>query len=305
MPNAVNTKPVYPEFVVRSVCLVDRCNYQLMKRLASCFYPPISTRFKVRKSSRTLKTVWALSVRFGFCKKNGEAKCCWDTTFPKSICAQLTNDPLVLFFRWRIIEFGSIYKRKKYRLLVEEGQNQPEWNDAFFPSGRLLLRPGERDLSDSRRDIMLKNKVDKSQRKGWNRNTRAAEDFARFYQIDWIHFVDMLFPFSNWPCLLQLKMGDTEEPQTKRAREDKEKEEEETPLPKGWEKRLSRSSGRQFYWYLTIHSDREYYFNAYTGRAQWERPTHSAEEDTKLPDKVQCLHILVKHTGSRRPRCIL
>lgn len=47
--------------------------------------------------------------------------------------------------------------------------------------------------------------------------------------------------------------------------------------------------------------EREYYLNVYTGRSQWDRPTHDAEEDTKLPKKVQCLHILVKHAGSRKP----
>jgi len=64
---------------------------------------------------------------------------------------------------------------------------------------------------------------------------------------------------------------------------------EEAPLPKGWEKRMSRSS------------DREYYFNVYTGKSVWERPSQSAEEDVKVPAKIQCLHILVKHSGSRRP----
>jgi NIMA-interacting peptidyl-prolyl cis-trans isomerase 1 len=47
--------------------------------------------------------------------------------------------------------------------------------------------------------------------------------------------------------------------------------------------------------------DREYYLNVYTGRSQWDRPIHDAEEDTKLPKKVQCLHILVKHSKSRNP----
>lgn len=47
-------------------------------------------------------------------------------------------------------------------------------------------------------------------------------------------------------------MADGEdEPQVKRSRDDSEegesKKEEETPLPKGWEKRMSRSSGKHFY----------------------------------------------------------
>ncbi|CAD5235300.1 unnamed protein product [Bursaphelenchus xylophilus] len=84
------------------------------------------------------------------------------------------------------------------------------------------------------------------------------------------------------------------EPDAKKSRtdlEDKSTESEEVlkPLPAGWEKRMSRSNNK------------EYYLNVYTGRSQWDRPTRPAEEDTKLPDKVQCLHILVKHAGSRRP----
>jgi len=48
--------------------------------------------------------------------------------------------------------------------------------------------------------------------------------------------------------------------------------------------------------------DREYYFNVYTGKSQWHRPTKDAEEDTKIPEKVHCFHILVKHEGSRNPK---
>ncbi|KAI6243195.1 Peptidyl-prolyl cis-trans isomerase [Aphelenchoides fujianensis] len=66
-------------------------------------------------------------------------------------------------------------------------------------------------------------------------------------------------------------------------------ESDDTPLPAGWEKRMSGSPMK------------EYYLNVYTGRSQWDRPTHAAEDDTKLPKSVQCLHILVKHEGSRRP----
>jgi NIMA-interacting peptidyl-prolyl cis-trans isomerase 1 len=60
----------------------------------------------------------------------------------------------------------------------------------------------------------------------------------------------------------------------------------EQPLPKGWEKRLSRSSGR------------EYYFNTITHKSVWERPSKDATEE---PSKVRCYHILVKHAGSRNP----
>ena len=65
---------------------------------------------------------------------------------------------------------------------------------------------------------------------------------------------------------------------------------EEKPLPKGWEKRLSRSSGREFY------------FNVFTQRSQWDRPTKDAGEVAKEPQKVHCFHILVKHEGSRNPK---
>jgi len=64
----------------------------------------------------------------------------------------------------------------------------------------------------------------------------------------------------------------------------------EIQLPKGWEKRMSRSSSR------------EYYFNVFTGKSQWNRPTKNAEEDTKIPEKVHCYHILVKHENSRNTK---
>ncbi|KAL3117952.1 hypothetical protein niasHT_005195 [Heterodera trifolii] len=71
-------------------------------------------------------------------------------------------------------------------------------------------------------------------------------------------------------------------------------EEEETvvehPLPKGWEKRMSRSSGR------------EYYFNVFSQKSQWERPTRDAEDTAKKPETVHCYHILVKHERSRNPK---
>lgn len=38
------------------------------------------------------------------------------------------------------------------------------------------------------------------------------------------------------------------------------------------------------------------------GRSQWERPSSEAKPmDKDAPSKVQCLHILVKHEGSRNP----
>ncbi|CAG0883063.1 unnamed protein product [Cyprideis torosa] len=65
--------------------------------------------------------------------------------------------------------------------------------------------------------------------------------------------------------------------------DDKEK------LPDGWEKRVSRSMGR------------EYYLNMHTNESQWERPTEPAKKASGSLDKVQCSHLLVKHRDSRRP----
>ncbi|XP_062866758.1 peptidyl-prolyl cis-trans isomerase NIMA-interacting 1 [Trichomycterus rosablanca] len=57
-------------------------------------------------------------------------------------------------------------------------------------------------------------------------------------------------------------------------------------LPPGWEKRMSRSSGRV------------YYFNHSTNASQWERPSAG---DGAPVEKVRCSHLLVKHNQSRRP----
>uniref|UniRef100_A0A1I8BEJ8 Peptidylprolyl isomerase n=1 Tax=Meloidogyne hapla TaxID=6305 RepID=A0A1I8BEJ8_MELHA len=64
----------------------------------------------------------------------------------------------------------------------------------------------------------------------------------------------------------------------------KQENQTEHPLPKGWEKRLSRSSGFLF-----------------KSKSQWDRPIKDAEELAKEPSKVRCFHILVKHEGSRNP----
>lgn len=61
---------------------------------------------------------------------------------------------------------------------------------------------------------------------------------------------------------------------------------DEENLPAGWEKRMSRSSGRV------------YFFNHNTHASQWERPTGDGRGE---PDKVRCSHLLVKHNQSRRP----
>ena len=47
------------------------------------------------------------------------------------------------------------------------------------------------------------------------------------------------------------------------------------------------------------HHGKAYFVNNVTGATQWDIPTESASAgDDK---KVQCLHILKKHAGSRRP----
>uniref|UniRef100_A0A8C7JGA1 Peptidyl-prolyl cis-trans isomerase n=1 Tax=Oncorhynchus kisutch TaxID=8019 RepID=A0A8C7JGA1_ONCKI len=63
---------------------------------------------------------------------------------------------------------------------------------------------------------------------------------------------------------------------------------EDEKLPSGWEKRMSRSSSRV------------YYFNHITNASQWERPVGSGDGSGE-PDKVRCSHLLVKHSQSRRP----
>uniref|UniRef100_A0A673TXK5 Peptidyl-prolyl cis-trans isomerase n=1 Tax=Suricata suricatta TaxID=37032 RepID=A0A673TXK5_SURSU len=68
---------------------------------------------------------------------------------------------------------------------------------------------------------------------------------------------------------------------------------DEEKLPPGWEKRMSRSSGRV------------YYFNHITNASQWERPSGNSSSGGKNgqgePTRVRCSHLLVKHSQSRRP----
>mgnify|MGYP005991608929 CR=1 FL=1 len=59
-------------------------------------------------------------------------------------------------------------------------------------------------------------------------------------------------------------------------------------LPEGWSQRLSKS-----------HHGRAYFVNKYTGATTWDVPTRPASAGDD--QKVQCLHILKKHAGSRRP----
>ncbi|EDV92462.1 putative peptidyl-prolyl cis-trans isomerase dodo [Drosophila grimshawi] len=66
-------------------------------------------------------------------------------------------------------------------------------------------------------------------------------------------------------------------------------------LPEGWEKRTSRSTGMS------------YYLNVHTKESQWDQPTEPAKKaggsgsSGDGSSEVQCLHLLVKHKGSRRP----
>ncbi|XP_071096273.1 uncharacterized protein [Haliotis cracherodii] len=58
-------------------------------------------------------------------------------------------------------------------------------------------------------------------------------------------------------------------------------------IPEGWEKRTSRSSGK------------DYYLNIYTKESQWDPPSEPAK---KMSAKtVRASHLLVKHCESRRP----
>lgn len=60
----------------------------------------------------------------------------------------------------------------------------------------------------------------------------------------------------------------------------------EDDLPPGWRQRVSRSTGKT------------YYYNETTNESRWQRPTGSEDEPVT---QVRCRHILVKHRGSRRP----
>ncbi|CAG9558367.1 unnamed protein product [Danaus chrysippus] len=66
----------------------------------------------------------------------------------------------------------------------------------------------------------------------------------------------------------------------------------EDTLPEGWEARKSRSTGMT------------YYLNMHTKKSQWDKPDEPAplvDEGDDTPSQVQCSHLLVKHSGSRRP----
>lgn len=68
----------------------------------------------------------------------------------------------------------------------------------------------------------------------------------------------------------------------------------ETGLPGPWTVRYSRSKKR------------EYFFNPENKESQWEAPEGSDEDKLHKymelhPLRVRCLHLLIKHAGSRRP----
>lgn len=58
-------------------------------------------------------------------------------------------------------------------------------------------------------------------------------------------------------------------------------------LPSGWTSKQSKS-----------HDGKTYYINSLTGETTWSVPTEPAQGPT---EQVQVLHILKKHSGSRRP----
>ena len=62
-------------------------------------------------------------------------------------------------------------------------------------------------------------------------------------------------------------------------------------LPDGWVVKYSKT-----------HDNRPYYFNEVTGVTQWEIPTiNSKSPKSPAANKVHVYHLLVKHSGSRRP----
>lgn len=66
---------------------------------------------------------------------------------------------------------------------------------------------------------------------------------------------------------------------------------DDSDLPAGWTRQTSTSTGRTYYW------------NTKTDKPQWERPTAPADESGKRArvSKATASHLLVKHSGSRRP----
>jgi peptidyl-prolyl cis-trans isomerase NIMA-interacting 1 len=74
------------------------------------------------------------------------------------------------------------------------------------------------------------------------------------------------------------------------------------PLPSGWQEKVSSTTGRTYYW------------NTVTQKPQWERPSAAAtaandggdnggaqQQKRNRVTKATASHLLVKHSGSRRP----
>ena len=59
------------------------------------------------------------------------------------------------------------------------------------------------------------------------------------------------------------------------------------------------------YWLVHLFIGQHYYLNVYTKESQWDRPDKPADPSGNNkgdgPEEVQCSHLLVKHSGSRRP----
>lgn len=69
--------------------------------------------------------------------------------------------------------------------------------------------------------------------------------------------------------------------------------EDDEIMPWGWQKRMSRSSGKP------------YYLNLFSKKSQWQAPStpgwvSPTRSDADFP-KVRCSHLLVRHRDSRRP----
>lgn len=68
---------------------------------------------------------------------------------------------------------------------------------------------------------------------------------------------------------------------------------DESSLPDGWVKKLSKSTGQH------------YYFNTRTNESQWTPPSSATSSKSSrcnsASDTVRCSHLLVKHRSSRRP----
>lgn len=68
-------------------------------------------------------------------------------------------------------------------------------------------------------------------------------------------------------------------------------------LPQGWQVKYSKT-----------HNNRPYYYNETTGVTQWDPPTsnpsnksNNNNNNSATDNKVHVYHLLVKHSGSRRP----